>query len=149
RSGVFTKFDFPPLSSGNQWSVTYPATAVQVRVAAPSGNQAYAIRGHVTDTQGKAVAGITVYAESDPSAPNPIRNGSFESPSLAGNQFILYGTGSTNINNWTVVGNPGANIALHSAFLGPAFEGIQYLDPSGGTGGAGISQTFPTTPGQN
>src|SRR2546428_5099860 len=86
---------------------------------------------------------------------NLIVNGSFEDPSIAGSPFVGYGSGNPSVTGWTI-GGSGQNIAIHhspeiqasaDSTFGPAQEGAQYLDLSGGGQPAPIYQDLATTVG--
>ncbi|NRR34298.1 DUF642 domain-containing protein [Oxalobacteraceae bacterium] len=59
---------------------------------------------------------------------NLLTNGSFETPSIAGTSYVLYGQGSTAITGWTVVGD---DTQLTRAEFLAASEGSQWIDLTG------------------
>lgn len=59
---------------------------------------------------------------------NLLSNGSFETPSIAGSSYVLYGQGSTAITGWTVVGE---DTQLTRAEFLPASDGSQWIDLTG------------------
>ncbi len=61
-------------------------------------------------------------------APNLLTNGSFETPNIAGNNYAFYGTGSTAVTGWTVVG---ADTQLTRTEFVPAAHGKQWIDLTG------------------
>lgn len=148
HTGAFGNFDLPPLAGGRNWQVEHGVTGVTLRVTGPPAASPLQISGVVTNSAGNPVAGAAVFAFVDPAATNPIQNGSFELPTNGGADAVLFGVGSTGIAGWTVVGPPGANVAVHSAFLGAAAAGVQYLDLTGATGSGGVTQSFPTVAGR-
>jgi hypothetical protein len=85
-----------------------------------------------------------------------ILNGGFESPSVASASFSQFFSGSTGINNWTVFGPTGTDVAIvHTSFVSSPFsyvsqEGTQWLDLTGGTNfsAAGVSQSVATSIGR-
>jgi len=147
---AFVNLLLPPLT-GTTWDVEAGSSGVKLRVV-PSGaaTSSFQISGAVRDANNNPISGLTVYA-TQTGVTNLIQNGSFETPLVPANMgasYSLYASGSTNVTGWTVVGPPNDNIAIHyNNYLGPAEDGTQYFDPSGQTGGAGISQTFATSPG--
>lgn len=78
---------------------------------------------------------------------NLLTNGSFENPSIAGIPYVLYGSGSTAITGWTVVG---ADTQLTRTEFVPAAHGSQWIDLTGIYGyNKGVrSDTVATTIGQ-
>jgi choice-of-anchor C domain-containing protein len=80
-----------------------------------------------------------------------IENGGFELPDVPGRGFVTFNAGSGGIPHWSIVRD---NIDVVEAFVGPAFEGEQYIDLNGTVSGvsnstAGIvQQAFETVPGQ-
>ena len=81
-----------------------------------------------------------------------ITNGSFETPLAPAGFFTNFGTGSTNITGWTVVG-PEASI-VSNTFVSeccsfPAQDGKQWLDLTGDLANSveGVQQTVPTIAG--
>ena len=149
ESGRFANYDFPALPGGLTWTPSYSTKFILI-VGGAATNDTGQISGTVTDNQGHPIAGASVFAMIDPNSfTNLIQNGSFETPSDAGLQYIPYGIGSTNITGWTVFGPPGDNVATISyLWNAPAEDGLQFFDPTGTTGGAGIEQSFPTVSNQ-
>jgi hypothetical protein len=145
-TGSFSQFNLPPLGGGLNWETDIGATSVSARVVQALTNQsALALSGSVTDSNNHPIAGATVYATVASTAGSLIQNGSFESPAYA-----FYSTGSVSIPGWTVTGPSGSEVGIlsQSSGFGSAEDGSQYLDPIGNSvGGAGLSQTFSTTPG--
>ena len=89
-----------------------------------------------------------------PSFANMITNGDFETPIVPVDGFLNYGTGSTLITGWTVIGRQ-VSIVSGSYFSNgahfPAESGVQWLDLTGDVSnqmGEGVTQTVATTPGQ-
>jgi uncharacterized protein DUF642 len=86
--------------------------------------------------------------ESEPDAPHPFVNGSFESPALPADSFLILTDGSTDIDGW-VIGGPGlvgfANGPGASLGIAPV-DGVQHVGFNGGDlpPGNSISQTFLT-----
>lgn len=83
---------------------------------------------------------------------NLITNGSFEAPLVPVGGFLNYGTGSTLITGWTVVGAEASIVSTKYApnFKFPAEDGNQWLDLTGDLSnqkGEGVEQTVATTPG--
>lgn len=62
-----------------------------------------------------------------------VTNGSFEVPDIGGGSYVLYTTGSTAINGWTVLGQPGDDVQLTPDTYGglQASDGHQWLDLTG------------------
>jgi hypothetical protein len=83
-----------------------------------------------------------------------VTNGSFETPVVAVGGFANFGSGSTAITGWTVVG-PQASPVSGSYIAGcchfPAEDGVQWLDLTGDVSNVveGVEQTIVTTPGVN
>ena len=83
---------------------------------------------------------------------NLITNGSFETPLVPVGGFTNFGSGSTLITGWTVVG-PEVSIVngtfTQSGFSFPAEDGNQWLDLTGDGSNSleGVQQTVSTTPG--
>jgi len=88
---------------------------------------------------------------------NLLVNGGFESPSVPAGTFIHYGTGSTGMTGWTVVGPQVSQI--HTTYGEPglgvtafnANSGLASLDITGGGNvgtNAGVTQTVATVAGQ-
>ncbi len=148
HAGSFQNLNLPPLPAGRDWQLEVGSSSVALRVVNSLGAaNARKISGTVTDTSHHPVPGVVVYATAGAESANLIQNGSFETPVIPGG-YLFYGPPSTTVSPWTVVGPDGDTIAIHSASqYGPAEDGGQYLDLSGGTGGAGASQTFPTVAG--
>jgi hypothetical protein len=149
ESGQFAGYNFPALPAGLEWAPSYN-NGVTLNVFGSPTNDTLQISGTVTDTQGHPIVGANVAATLDPNSfTNLIQNGSFETPSDAGQPYVFYGIGSTNITGWTVFGPPGDNVDVTSyTWEGPAEDGLQFFDPTGNTGGAGIEQSFPTVSNQ-
>ncbi len=149
ESGRFASYDFPALPGGLTWRPGYNSSFL-LSVLGAATNDTLQISGTVTDNQGHAIVGADVFAFIDPNSfTNLIQNGSFETPSDNGAQYVLYGIGSTNITGWTVIGPQGDNIDITSySWGGPAEDGLQFFDPTGNTGGGGIMQAFPTVSNQ-
>lgn len=80
-----------------------------------------------------------------------VTNGSFEAPNIVGGGYVLYTTGSTAINGWTVLGPPSDSIQLTpDTYAGlQASDGHQWLDLTGIYGyDKGVrSDAFVTAPG--
>src|ERR1039458_8413634 len=148
ESGVFATANLPPLTGGVNWSLNYGPTSVTLQaLATPTLASPLQISGLVTDTSNHPISGVTVFAGMV-GVSNLVQNGSFELPSIGTTAYTFYGLGSTNVTNWTVVGGAGANVALTSLYwTGPAEDGNQFMDLTGNTGGGGVTQSFPTTPG--
>ena len=145
---AFTDLVLPPLT-GMTWDVEAGASGVNLRVVpAVATTSRLQISGTVRDANNNPITGLTVYA-AQTGVTNLIQNGSFEVPLASpGAGDNLYPSGATNVPGWTVVGPTNDNIAVYyNNWLGPAEDGTQYFDPTGSTGGAGISQTFPTVAG--
>jgi Protein of unknown function (DUF642)/PEP-CTERM motif len=62
---------------------------------------------------------------------NLLTNGSFEGPNVIGSNHVVYGSGSTAITGWTVVG---ADTALVRTEFVPAAHGNQWIDLTGWNG---------------
>jgi hypothetical protein len=83
---------------------------------------------------------------------NLITNGSFESPVAPAGSFDNFGSGSTGISGWTVVG-PEVSVVSGTYFSEccsfPAESGSQWLDLTGDVSNTveGVQQTVATTPG--
>ena len=81
-----------------------------------------------------------------------ITNGSFETPVVPAGGFTDFGSGSTGITGWTVVG-PGTSIVIGTFAQGccqfPAQDGAQWLDLTGDglNTVAGVEQAVVTIPG--
>jgi hypothetical protein len=62
-----------------------------------------------------------------------VANGSFEAPNLVGGGYVLYGTGSTAISDWTVLGPVSDSVQLTpDTYFGlRASDGRQWLDLTG------------------
>jgi hypothetical protein len=148
---AFANFMLPPLT-GSRWAVETGPASVQLRVVPTLATASHSsIAGTVMDASANPIPGVTVYA-TETGAINLIQNGSFEMPAYPANyyygSYTLISVGSTNLPGWAIVGPTNDNIAIHyDNYLGPAEDGTQYFDPTGLTGGAGISQTFATVPG--
>jgi hypothetical protein len=151
RSGVFSAFNFPVLPSGENWTPGYGNVSLSLTVTGLGSNDTLSISGTVTNLQGNPIVGANVFAVIDPASfTNLVQNGDFETPSVNGAQYVLYGIGSTAITGWTVFGPANDNVALVGPAAGLAAQsGVQFFDPTGGTGGAGITQTFPTVSNQS
>jgi hypothetical protein len=86
------------------------------------------------------------------SAANLINNGSFETQTVPAGGFSNFGTGSTGITGWTVVG-PEASIVsgtyVSAGLSFPAEDGAQWLDLTGDLSNRveGVEQTIATVPG--
>lgn len=149
HSGAFANFDLPPPPGGRNWRVEYGASGVLLRVVSPGTNNNLQITGNVADNHGAPIPGAVVYATIDPSrTTNLIQNGSFELPVVSGS-FTLFSPGSTGIPGWTVTGPVGKTVAITSPSAGLSEDGSQFFDPTGNTGGAGISQSFATVVGRS
>jgi hypothetical protein len=87
-----------------------------------------------------------------PAQANLITNGSFETPVVPAGSFTNFGSGSSLITGWTVVG-PGASViggTFHQECCNfPAEDGVQWLDLTGDSLNAveGVQQTVATTVG--
>jgi choice-of-anchor C domain-containing protein len=153
ESGAFAQYALPPLAPGLNWDPEVGPSGVTLRVVPTISSQnTLTLSGSVTDNNHHPIQGVTVYATvASGSSSNLIHNGSFESPSIGGNGYVFYPVGSTNITGWTVIGPPGSDVDITSDNWNNtlAENGTQYFDPTGdySDGGAGISQSFPTTPG--
>lgn len=147
ESGSFAQLNFPALPGGESWDFEVAGSvSLTVVPSATAGTNTLQITGTVMSTGNQPIAGVTVYAALNGS--NLVQNGSFEMPSIGTTSYVLYGIGATNIPGWTIGGRAGANVALTSyTWAGPAEDGSQFLDPTGSTGGATISQTLATVPG--
>jgi hypothetical protein len=152
ESGTFANVNLPSLSAGQTWSIEYGAGGLHLSVTSsnlvaqvPTPSQ---LSGTVTDTSGHAVAGVTVYATIS-AVTNLIQNGSFEVPLIGAPYYSydIFQPGSTNLTGWTIVGPTNTDVATANADYGPPEDGNQFFDPTGNTGGGGITQTFPTTVG--
>ncbi len=73
-------------------------------------------------------AGLMLSAVAAQAQTNLLTNGSFETPSIPGNDFLLYQQGSTAITGWTVVG---ADTQLTRGEFVPASNGSQWIDLTG------------------
>ena len=75
-----------------------------------------------------------------------ITDGGFETPVTS--TFIAVSAGQNTISPW-VVGLTGVDLtSINNGFLvGPAFEGVQYIDLDGSPGPGRLTQAFTTTPG--
>ncbi|MGA2541554.1 MAG: Ig-like domain-containing protein, partial [Verrucomicrobiota bacterium] len=147
---AFANLVLPPLT-GMTWDVEAGSSGVKLRVVpSVAATTSFQISGAVRDANNNPISGLTVYA-TQTGVTNLIQNGSFEAPPVSANMgagYSLYASGATNVTGWTVVGPANDNIAIHfNNYLGPAEDGTQYFDPTGQTGGAGLSQTFATSPG--
>jgi len=97
-------------------------------------------------------AGFVIGCGSLPLRANLINNGSFEAPLVPVGSFENFGSGSTGITGWTIVG-PEASIVSGSfsqeCCTFPAEDGVQWLDLTGdGTNSVeGVEQTIATNPG--
>jgi hypothetical protein len=83
---------------------------------------------------------------------NLITNGSFETPLVQTGGFTNFGTGSTSITGWTVVGPQASIVSGSYASSGlrfPAEDGNQWMDLTGDVSirGEGVMQTVATTAG--
>lgn len=82
-----------------------------------------------------------------------IENGSFETPTVNVGSWGDYGSGSTAITGWTVVGCCGVSLVSGSFVSGgysfPAEDGNQWADLTGDGSNnlEGVEQTVATTPG--
>ncbi|MGA2749679.1 MAG: Ig-like domain-containing protein [Verrucomicrobiota bacterium] len=155
EAGSFASFNLPPLPGGLNWQPQVSAGGISLRVVpALAPVNTLTLSGSVTSTRGHPIPGVTVFATiGSATASNLIQNGSFETPSIGYNAFVLYPTGSTNITGWTVTGPPGTAVDITSQYWisgDYAEDGTQYLDPTGNYTGqdlGGITQTFPTVQG--
>ena len=147
ESGVFANLNLPALPAGQNWDLEYGGSLdLHVTGALPAVTNNLKITGSVTTTGNQPVTNVTVYASLAGS--NLVQNGSFEEPNIGSTAYEFYPLGSTAITGWTVVGRAGANVAITSYdWSGPAEDGNQFLDPTGNTGGGGITQTIPTAAG--
>lgn len=99
-----------------------------------------------------AVAGFVIICTNFRLQADLISNGSFETPLTFAGGFTNFGTGSTGITAWTVVG-PSASIVSGTYTAGccrfPAEDGVQWLDLTGDVSNAveGVQQIVATTPG--
>jgi hypothetical protein len=100
------------------------------------------------------VAGFVIGCGSLPLRANLIANGSFETPVVPVGAFTNFGSGSTGITGWTVVGATGGVSIVSGTFSQecctfPAEDGAQWLDLTGdGTNSIeGVEQSVATTPG--
>lgn len=73
-----------------------------------------------------AVAAVSAHAET-----NLLVNGSFEEPQIPSHTYVTYGSGSTAIAGWTVVG---ADTQLTRTEFVPASHGTQWIDLTGSYG---------------
>ncbi|HEV7926591.1 MAG TPA: Ig-like domain-containing protein, partial [Verrucomicrobiae bacterium] len=149
NSGTFANLNLPTLAAGQSWNLEYGAGSVSLGVVTPSTfvTNTLQLSGSVTGPGNQPISNVTVYATLSSSS-NLIQNGSFEVPSIGTSAYEFYGLGSTSVPGWTVIGRAGANVALVSLYWeGPAEDGNQFFDPTGNTGGGGITQTFPTVTG--
>jgi len=151
RSGVFSAFNFPALPSGESWTPGYGSASVSLTVSGPGSNDTLSITGTVTDNQGNPIAGANVFAAIDPASfTNLVQNGDFETPSIGTQPYATDPINSTAITGWTVFGPFGDNVALIGPNYGtPGESGVQFFDPTGTTGGAGITQTLATVSNQS
>jgi hypothetical protein len=151
HSGTFSAFNLPAVPGGETWITGYGSRSVSLTVSGAATNDNFHISGTVTDIHGNPVVGANVVAAIDPASfPNLIQNGDFETPSDGSTQYVLYNVGSAGITGWTVFGSLGENVDI----VGPAYglqaqNGSQFFDPTGNTGGAGITQTFATISNQS
>jgi hypothetical protein len=82
-----------------------------------------------------------------------IENGSFETPTVNVGSWGDYGSGSTAITGWTVVGCCGVSLVsgtfVSGSYSFPAEDGQQFLDLTGDQSNSleGVEQTVATTPG--
>src|SRR5262249_7117887 len=86
-------------------------------------------------------------------SPNLIANGSFETPTVPVGGFTNFGSGSTAITGWTVVG-PEASV-VSTAFVSeccafPALDGSQWLDLTGDRSNSleGVERSVATVAGK-
>jgi hypothetical protein len=105
------------------------------------------------------IAGLSLSSLASHAFSAPFTNGDFETPVVPSANFTLFGTGSTSIPGWTVVGATGGNVAIVSGafteaegsttFIFPAQNGSQSLDLTGLTNilNEGVSQSFDTIAG--
>lgn len=70
-----------------------------------------------------ALAAVSAHANT-----NLLVNGSFEEPQIPGRAWVIYGSGSTAITGWTVVG---ADTQLTRTEFVPAAHGTQWIDLTG------------------
>jgi uncharacterized protein DUF642 len=98
-------------------------------------------------------AGVAITASVAAPLHAQITNGGFETPVIPTGGDAFYGTGSTDITGWTVVG-AGGNVGLtNTAFTYDGFNftahgGSAWLDLTGTTNSAtGVAQSFATTAG--
>jgi len=103
---------------------------------------------------GLTAAGLLATCCSLPLQAESITNGSFETPVVPVGSFTNFGSGSTGITGWTVVGATGGVSIVSGSFSQngisfPAENGVQWLDLTGnGTNSnEGVQQTFATTSG--
>jgi hypothetical protein len=146
EAGNFAGVNLPALPSGEAWTLNYGSGGIHLSVVASNAvSTPSQLTGAVVSSGGQPVQGVTVYATA--SAPtNLVQNGSFEIPQDGNNSYLLYSPGSTNLVGWTVVGPTNVNVAT-SHLYGNSEDGNQYFDPTGTTGGGGITQNVPTTVG--
>lgn len=113
-------------------------------------------RKHITARAFAQLLLLAALTAAHSSYANTIVNGSFETPTVPAGSYTDFGTGSTAITNWTVVGSSGSNVSVVSGtatiagFTFPAQDGVQWLDLTGdgsNTAGEGVQQTVATTPG--
>jgi formylglycine-generating enzyme required for sulfatase activity len=92
-------------------------------------------------------AGEPAVRQPHESRPNLIVNGSFETPGVA--LFRTFSAGDRKLHPW-VVGKIGVDVQSdkNGIAVGRASNGSQYLDLDGTPGPGQITQSFPTTPGQ-
>ncbi len=98
---------------------------------------------------GMALGFIAMSGTASATAPNAVKNGSFEEPVVGSGTFLLFSTGQT-FDQWKVIGASG-NVAVVSGkftqggFSFPAKSGNQWLDLTGESNTAtGVTQTVPT-----
>ena len=148
-SGTFANLNLPTLAPGQSWNLEYGSGGVSLLVIAPATvvTNTLQISGSVTGPGNAPISNVTVYATLNGS--NLVQNGSFEVPSIGTTGYVIYSLGSTNITGWTVVGRAGANVDITSYYWddAPAEDGDQFFDPTGNTGGGGVTQSVPTVAG--
>jgi hypothetical protein len=103
---------------------------------------------------GLTAAGLLATFCSLPLRADSITNGSFETPVVPVGGFTNFGSGSTGITGWTVVGAAGGVSIVSGTFSQngisfPAESGAQWLDLTGDNTNSneGVQQTFATTSG--
>ncbi len=96
-------------------------------------------------TQPLMVLAIVAVALAPTASANIVLNGGFEAPVVTPNTFDEVNAGESDLAPWVVTKT--AVDVVHQGFLGPAAEGLQYLDLDGTPGPGGIYQDLATIPG--